>query len=114
MNYNEAEKIVAVVLKTNYPWSYYALRSIFIDKIPESFLPYSKEKILSAITILMTDKKNDKIQRALRGLFKSMFFYSNNEEALDRLKDNLSSKKIQIIKKNILTLQKCFKNYKIK
>lgn len=116
MNYQEAKKIIAVVLKSNYPWSHYALRSIFVDKIPESFLPYSKEKILSAITVLMIDKKNksNEIQKALRGLFKSIFFYSNDEEALSELKDNLlNKKKLQIIKKNIFTYRKCFKDCKI-
>lgn len=97
MNFDEANNIYKIWKQWYWP-CHFMLHSIFMSKIPSSFLPYPTKVLEEALNIVAEDYFNagDKnASKTIQDSISSLAAYSEDEEALDQAAKILSDPKFR-------------------
>lgn len=108
MTFAEANKIFEIWSQWYWP-THIILHSIFLNKIPKSFLPYPLEILEEALNIIAKHyhkNGNHKMSNNIRETLASLIAYVSDEDALQSASENFTN---PIIKKLSLDLISNFK-----
>ena len=97
MNFTEANKIFKIWSKWYWP-SHFILHSVFLNKIPESFLPYQKNVLEEALNIIAKqyyDNGDFKVSKNIQESIASLAAYVRDDDALQQVSDRLSDVKMR-------------------
>lgn len=97
MNIIEADKIFKNWSKWYWP-CHFVLHSIFLSKVPESFLPYPQDVLEEALNIVAKhhyDNGDFQISKDIQESIASLCAYTKDEEALQQASENFSTPKIR-------------------
>lgn len=114
MTFAEANKIFKIWSGWYWP-SHFILHSIFLSKIPESFLPYPQDILEEALNIVARQyydngdlQNSKKIQESIA----SLASYTKDEDALQQASESLSNaKKRDVILFYVLNFKKDWKKW---
>ena len=97
MNIIEADKIFKNWSKWFWP-CHFILHSIFLSKIPESFLPYPKDVLEEALNItakLYYDAGDFQASKDIQSSIAYLYRYTKDEEALQQASKSFSNPKMR-------------------
>lgn len=93
MTFIEADKIFRVWSKWCWP-NHFILHSIFLNKIPESFLPFPQELLEEALNVMAKQYHENGDLQASQDIQETIPFlwtYTNDKDALNEASETLSN-----------------------
>ena len=105
MTFTEANKIFKNWGKWYWP-CHFILHSIFLNKIPESFLPYPQDVLEEALNIVAKhyhDVGDIKASKNIQESIVSIWTYTKDEEALQQASEVLSNPKMRKVMLTYIT-----------